>query len=156
MKAHRLQRSAAKRVSRSRLTLLGRSMAVYCRMRCAGPSNSRTRTHGGSKSWPTDTGSSYVAGCPAAKALKPERARELVRGMCADWAVSIRRACGAMRFACASYHYKSRRTDPATETADPGDLRDACALMAIAAFTPSLTGKAGMLAPRWSTIFIER
>ena len=33
--------------------------------------------------------------------------------MCADWAVSIRRACGALRFDCSSYHYKSRRTDPA-------------------------------------------
>jgi putative transposase len=33
--------------------------------------------------------------------------------MCADWAVSIRRACGALKFDCSSYHYKSRRTDPA-------------------------------------------
>ena len=33
--------------------------------------------------------------------------------MCADWAVSIRRSCGALRFDCSSYHYKSRRTDPA-------------------------------------------
>lgn len=33
--------------------------------------------------------------------------------MCADWAVSIRRACGALRFDRSSYHYKSRRTDPA-------------------------------------------
>lgn len=33
--------------------------------------------------------------------------------MCADWAVSIRRACGALRFDCSSYHYKSRRPDPA-------------------------------------------
>ena len=33
--------------------------------------------------------------------------------MCADWAVSIRRACGALRFERSSYHYKSRRTDPA-------------------------------------------
>lgn len=33
--------------------------------------------------------------------------------MCADWAVSIRKACGALRFDRSSYHYKSRRTDPA-------------------------------------------
>jgi putative transposase len=33
--------------------------------------------------------------------------------MCADWAVLIRRACGALKFDCSSYHYKSRRTDPA-------------------------------------------
>ena len=33
--------------------------------------------------------------------------------MCADGAVSIRRACGALRFDCSSYHYQSRRTDPA-------------------------------------------
>lgn len=33
--------------------------------------------------------------------------------MYADWAVSIRRACGALRFDCSSYHYQSRRTDPA-------------------------------------------
>lgn len=51
--------------------------------------------------------------CRAAKALKLERSRELVRGMCADWAVSIRRACGTLRFDGSSYHHKSRRTDPA-------------------------------------------
>ena len=33
--------------------------------------------------------------------------------MCADWVVSIRRACGALQFDCSSYHYQSRRTDPA-------------------------------------------
>ena len=33
--------------------------------------------------------------------------------MCADWAVSIRRACGALRFDRSTYHYKSRRSDPA-------------------------------------------
>lgn len=30
--------------------------------------------------------------------------------MCADWAVSIRRACGVLKFDCSSYHYKSCRT----------------------------------------------
>ena len=39
--------------------------------------------------------------------------RELVRGMCSDWAVSIRTACGAMKFDCSTFHYKSRRTDQA-------------------------------------------
>lgn len=36
-----------------------------------------------------DLGSADVAGCRSAKALKPERTREVVRGMCADRAVSI-------------------------------------------------------------------
>ena len=48
-----------------------------------------------------------------AKALKPDRMREVVRGMCSDWAVSIRKACGAMTFDCSTFHYKSRRTDQA-------------------------------------------
>lgn len=39
--------------------------------------------------------------------------RELVRGMCNDWAVSIRTACGALRFDRSSFHYKSRRADQA-------------------------------------------
>ena len=39
--------------------------------------------------------------------------RELVRGMCIDWGVSIRRACGALRFDTSTFHYKSRRTDQA-------------------------------------------
>lgn len=60
-----------------------------------------------------DLGSADVAGCCPAKALKPEWSRELICGICADWAVSIRRACGALRFDCSSYHYKPRRTDPA-------------------------------------------
>jgi putative transposase len=33
--------------------------------------------------------------------------------MRSDWRVSIRKACGALRFDCSTYHYKSRRTDPA-------------------------------------------
>jgi len=33
--------------------------------------------------------------------------------MCADWAVSIRRACGALRFDRSTYHYKSRRSGQA-------------------------------------------
>jgi putative transposase len=39
--------------------------------------------------------------------------RELVRGMCSDWAVSIRTACGAIGFDRSTFHYKSRRTDQA-------------------------------------------
>ena len=35
--------------------------------------------------------------------------RELVRGMCSDWAVSIRTACGAIGFDRSTFHYKSRR-----------------------------------------------
>ncbi|MEN7538840.1 IS3 family transposase [Aurantiacibacter sp. DGU5] len=47
------------------------------------------------------------------KPLRPDRKRELVDGMLADWGVSIRRACRALPFDTSSYHYQSRRTDPA-------------------------------------------
>lgn len=33
--------------------------------------------------------------------------------MCSDWRVSIRKACSALRLDRSTYHYKSRRTDPA-------------------------------------------
>jgi len=39
--------------------------------------------------------------------------RELVRGTCSDWAVSIRTACGAIGFDRSTFHYKSRRADQA-------------------------------------------
>jgi putative transposase len=39
--------------------------------------------------------------------------RELVRGMCIDWGVSIRGACGALQFDTSTFHSKSRRTDQA-------------------------------------------
>jgi putative transposase len=52
-------------------------------------------------------------GCDPAKDLKPGRMRELVRGMCNDWAVSIRTACGAIGFDRSTFHYQSRRTDQA-------------------------------------------
>ena len=45
------------------------------------------------------------------KALKPGRMRDLIRGMCSDWAVSIRQACGAIGFDRSTFHYQSRRTD---------------------------------------------
>ena len=48
-----------------------------------------------------------------AKALRPARKRELVDGICRDWMVSIRRACGALRFDRSTYHYKSRRPEQA-------------------------------------------
>jgi putative transposase len=35
---------------------------------------------------------------------------ELVRGMCSDWAVSIRQACVAIGFDRSTFHYQSRRT----------------------------------------------
>ena len=44
---------------------------------------------------------------------RPGRMRELVRGICIDWGVSIRGACGALRFDTSTFHYKSRRTDEA-------------------------------------------
>jgi putative transposase len=33
--------------------------------------------------------------------------------MCRDWMISIRRACGALRFDRSTYHYTSRRTEQA-------------------------------------------
>ena len=39
--------------------------------------------------------------------------RELIRGMCIDWGVSIRGACGALRFDTSTFHYKSRRAGQA-------------------------------------------
>lgn len=45
--------------------------------------------------------------------MRPDRKRELVGGMLADWGVSIRRACKVLPFDTSSYHYKSRRADPA-------------------------------------------
>ena len=39
--------------------------------------------------------------------------RELVRGMCDGWAVSIRTPRGALRFDRSSFHYESRRADQA-------------------------------------------
>lgn len=76
-----------------------------------------------------------VAGCRPAEALKPERSRDLVRGKCADWAVSIRRRVGPwVRLLELPYHESRRTRCPAAvffckprqgygraETADQGD-----------------------------------
>lgn len=45
--------------------------------------------------------------------MTPGRLRKIVTGMCDDWGVSIRKACGAIRFDTSSYHYKSRCIDQA-------------------------------------------
>lgn len=37
----------------------------------------------------------------------------MVKGMCQDWAISIRRACGALDFDRSTHHYISRRADQA-------------------------------------------
>ncbi len=37
----------------------------------------------------------------------------MVKGMCRDWMISIRRACGALNFDRSTYHYTSRRADQA-------------------------------------------
>jgi putative transposase len=54
-----------------------------------------------------------ASGRDPAKALKPGRLRDLVRGMCSEWAVSIRRACGALCFDRSTLDYQSRRADQA-------------------------------------------
>ncbi len=60
-----------------------------------------------------DVGPRDAAGCHSPKALRPARKREVVKGMCRDWAISIRRACGALNFDRSTYHYTSRRADQA-------------------------------------------
>jgi hypothetical protein len=54
-----------------------------------------------------------AAGRHSPKALRPARKRKLVDGMLADWGISIRRACKALKFDTSTYHYKSRRTGQA-------------------------------------------
>ena len=48
------------------------------------------------------------------EALKPARARQLVAYLLASYRISIRRACGALRFDRSSYHYKHRRPEQAS------------------------------------------
>lgn len=50
--------------------------------------------------------------------------RELVRGMCSDWAVSIRQACGAVKFDRSTFHYQSRRTDQAAVAKRIGEISE--------------------------------
>ncbi len=57
----------------------------------------------------SDVGPRDVAGRHSPKALRPARKREMVKGMCQDWAISIRRACGALDFDRSTHHYISRR-----------------------------------------------
>ena len=49
----------------------------------------------------------------AANALRPDRKREIIDAVRQDWQVTIRRACSALQFDRSTYHYQSRRTDPA-------------------------------------------
>lgn len=56
--------------------------------------------------------------------MRPGRKRELVADTCADWNVSIRRACRVLEFDISTYHYKSRRRDQAGLEAR---IKDICA-----------------------------
>lgn len=56
--------------------------------------------------------------------MRPGRKRELVADTCADWNVSIRRACRVLEFDTSTYHYKSRRRDQAGLEAR---IKDICA-----------------------------
>ncbi|WWA46758.1 IS3 family transposase [Pelagerythrobacter marensis] len=47
------------------------------------------------------------------KPLRPDRKREIIDEVRQDWQVTIRRACAALHFDRSTYHYRSRRTDPA-------------------------------------------
>mgnify|MGYP001302254511 CR=1 FL=1 len=52
-------------------------------------------------------------GCYQTEALRPDRKREIIDAVRQDWQVTIRRACLALQFDRSTYHYQSRRTDPA-------------------------------------------
>ena len=45
--------------------------------------------------------------------MRPDRKREIIDAVRQDWQVTIRRACSALHFDRSTYHYQSRRTDPA-------------------------------------------
>ncbi|MEQ8747393.1 IS3 family transposase [Pyruvatibacter sp.] len=47
------------------------------------------------------------------KPLRPDRKREIIDAVRQDWQATIRRACSALQFDRSTYHYRSRRTDPA-------------------------------------------
>ena len=46
--------------------------------------------------------------------MKPARARELVEYLRTSYRISIRRACGALRFDRSTYHYRHRRPEQAS------------------------------------------
>ncbi len=54
-----------------------------------------------------------AAGRHQAKALRPDRKREIIDEVRQDWQVTIRRAFAALHFDRSTYHYQSRRTDSA-------------------------------------------
>src|SRR4051794_11439148 len=51
----------------------------------------------------------HVTGCREKKVVKPARARRLVEYLRASYRISIRRACGVVRFDRSTYHYRHRR-----------------------------------------------
>ena len=46
--------------------------------------------------------------------MKPARARQLVEYLRTSYRISIRRACGALRFDRSTYHYRHRRPEQAS------------------------------------------
>src|SRR3954468_6992233 len=58
-------------------------------------------------------GQGHAAGCRPPKAMKPARARQLVDYLRTGYRISIRQACGALRFERSSYHYRHRRPEQA-------------------------------------------
>ena len=56
--------------------------------------------------------------------VRPGHKRELVVETCAEWDVSIRRACRVLEFDTSTFHYKSRRPDQAGIEAR---IKDICA-----------------------------
>ena len=50
--------------------------------------------------------------------MKPARARQLVEYLRISYRISIRRACGVVRFDRSTYHYRHRRPEQASLRAD--------------------------------------
>ena len=67
-----------------------------------------------------------AAGCRQKKAMKPARARELVEYFRTSYRISIRRACGALRFDRSTYHYRHRRPEQASLRKRIRELSEAC------------------------------
>ena len=69
---------------------------------------------GSSDWWRTLVRTRDAAGCHQAKAVRPDRARELLGHLQSSYGVSERRACNAFPTSRATIRYQSRRPDQAS------------------------------------------
>lgn len=75
---------------------------------------------------------------------RPGRLRDLVRGMCIDWGVSIRKVCGAICFDTSSDHYRSRRRDQAAVERRIKEIAETRVAMVAGASTCFCGARAGL------------